>query len=271
VGISASAAWDQADAAAAEAIVAQFQGTPLVVGLAGAQGSGKSTMAPRLAARLSAAGLQTEVLALDDFYLGHAERLALASAVHPLLSIRGVPGTHDVGLLAQVLDAIRAGGPARVAVPRFDKASDDRLPVTEWRTTTGPVDVVLLEGWCVGARPQPDHALVEPVNALEREEDADGRWRGWVNRRLALDYAPLFARLGLRMFLRAPSFDVVLGWRTEQERALAAQGMSAPELRRFVAHYERITRWMLEDEPADLVIDLDPSRSPSGTPRVRLR
>jgi D-glycerate 3-kinase len=63
--------------------------------------------------------------------------------------------------------------------------------------------------------------------------------------------------------LRAPSFDVVLGWRTEQERSLLFGGMSGGAIERFIDHYERITRWMLEDEPADLVIDLDPSRKPT--------
>ena len=125
------------------------------------------------------------------------------------------------------------------------------------------VDVVILEGWCIGARPQPATALADPVNDLERREDADGRWRSWVNDRLATDYAALFDRLTLRILLRAPSFDVVLRWRTEQERHLLSSGMETPAMKRFIDHYERITRWMLEDEPADLVIVLDRDRNPT--------
>jgi D-glycerate 3-kinase len=250
--------WAGVDAAVARAIDARFAGAPILVGLAGAQGSGKSTMAPRLAKRLSDTGLRTHVLALDDFYLTRAERAELARTVHPLLATRGVPGTHDLSLLSAALDALLASRAA--AVPVFDKGLDDRAG---WRAIEGPVDVVLLEGWCVGARPEPDQHLAAPINALERDEDANSAWRKSVNHRLASDYAELFGQLDLRIMLRAPSFDVVLGWRTEQERSLVSGGMSDSEIERFIGHYERLTRWMLEDEPADLVIDLGPDRIPS--------
>ncbi len=253
-----SEAWDEADAAATLAIRKVHRGEPIVAGLAGAQGSGKSTMAPRLASRLSDAGLRTYVLALDDFYLTRDERAELARTVHPLLATRGVPGTHDVGLLADTLGALIAGQAVRV--PMFDKAADDRAG---WRLLDSAADVILLEGWCVGAPPEPAQRLAIPINALERDEDADGAWRTWVNHRLASDYAALFAQLDLRIMLRAPSFDVVLGWRTEQERALPFGGMFGSAIERFIDHYERITRWMLEGEPAELVIDLDPTRRPS--------
>src|SRR5690348_14070644 len=94
-----SPAWDAADAAVVQAIQARHDGEPILVGLAGAQGSGKSTMAPRVAQQLEDAGLRTAILALDDFYLTHAERAERARTVHPLLATRGVPGTHDIALL----------------------------------------------------------------------------------------------------------------------------------------------------------------------------
>jgi D-glycerate 3-kinase len=256
--VGVSPAWAGVDAAVARAIDAAFHGERIVVGLAGAQGSGKSTMAPRLADRLAESGLRTHVLALDDFYLTRAERAELARTVHPLLATRGVPGTHDVGLLADALDALLAGGPA--TIPVFAKAAGDRAG---WRTIDSAADVILLEGWCVGAQPEPEQRLLEPINALEREEDADAIWRTWVNHRLATDYAGLFDRLSLRILLRAPDFGVVLGWRSEQERALPFGGLFGVQMKRFIDHYERITRWMLEDEPADLVIDLGPDRIPS--------
>ena len=254
-----SAAWDKADAAATQAIEARFAGEPILVGLAGAQGSGKSTMAPRAAQRLESAGLRTAVLALDDFYLTRPERAELAREVHPLLATRGVPGTHDIALLTRTVDRLFSGDGAQV--PSFDKATDDRT--AEWRDMAGPVDVVLLEGWCIGARAQPATALADSVNDLERRDDADACWRSWVNARLATDYAPLFDRLALRILLRAPDFGVVLRWRTEQERQLLFGGMETPVIKRFIDHYERLTRWMLEDEPADLIIDLDEDRTPA--------
>lgn len=232
-----------------------------MVGLAGAQGSGKTTMAPRLAARLAERGLRSAVLSLDDFYLTKAERRHLAATVHPLLATRGVPGTHDPARLHAAIDALLAGQ-GEVTVPLFDKAADDRAPRPARLRIGGSAAVVLLEGWCVGAQSQPDGDLAFPVNALERDEDPDGRWRRWVNAELAGDFAALSGRLALRIFLRAPDFAVVEGWRAEQEANRARSAMTCAELRRFVAHYERITRWMLEDEPAELVIRLDASRTP---------
>lgn len=252
-------AWAEADAAAAQAIALCHAelGRRIVVGLAGAQGSGKTTMAERLAGALGGRGLRTAVLALDDFYLTRAQRDALARRVHPLLATRGVPGTHDLDLLNAALDALLAGRPASLA--RFDKAADDRAAGLR---VEPPADVVLLEGWCVGARPQPAEALAAPVNALEREHDPDGRWRRWVNARLENEYAALWRRLDLRLLLRAPSFDVVARWRGEQEAHLGPRAMTAPQLAGFIAHYERITCWMLGDCPADLVIALDEARTP---------
>ncbi len=238
---------------------------PLIVGLCGAQGSGKSTLSAELAARIA----HTVVLSLDDLYLTRAARIQLAGEVHPLLRTRGVPGTHDVGLGLRVLDALDRGLDA--PLPRFDKASDDRVPREHWRIARGDTQVLLLEGWCVGARPQTDTALSEPVNALERDEDADGRWRRYVNAALAGDYQRLFARLDRLVLLAAPGFSIVRDWRTQQERALrAAAGADATgvmddaELVRFIAHYERVTRHVLEEMPgrADLTIRLDETRRP---------
>lgn len=251
--------WEAADRAVADAISARHAASvrPVLVGLAGAQGSGKSTMAPRVAALLAGHGLRTAVLALDDFYLTRAERERLAREIHPLLATRGVPGTHDTALLAAALDALLAGRKARV--PCFDKATDDR---TGTRDLAGPFDVVLLEGWCIGARPETAAELAKPINALERDDDPDGTWRSRVNERLAADYAALFARIDLRVLLRAPDFAVVERWRAEQEAQLGERGMTQDQIARFVAHYERITRRMLAERNADLVIDLDRDRTP---------
>ncbi len=253
-----------------ETILARRTGPGFVVGICGPQASGKSTLTAVLAAMLRARGLTAAVLSIDDLYLTRAERQVLSAEVHPLLATRGVPGTHDVALGEAVLEALKGRG--EVALPRFDKACDDRAPLADWPVAAAPVDVVLFEGWCIGATPQDATALVQPINALERDEDPDGAWRGFANAALAGPYRRLFARIGLFVLLRPPGFEVVLGWRQEQERKLrerlaregagAGRAMSDVEVARFIAHYERITRHILAEAPAraDVTIALDAQR-----------
>ena len=250
-------------------------GRPVIVGLCGSQGSGKSTFALFLAALLETPGLSTAVLSLDDLYLTSAERRELADRRHPLLATRGPPGTHDVALGLRTLQALTAGGGGLAPLPRFDKANDTRADPAAWPKAPTPVDVVLFEGWFVGARPQPEGELAAPVNALEREEDIDGAWRGEVNRALAGPYQKLFERLDLLVLLQAPGFEHVQAWRTLQERKLAlrlaAEGgrgavMDEAAIARFIMHYERLTRWILHEMPdrADVVIRLGPHHEVVG-------
>jgi len=236
---------------------------PLIVGLCGAQGSGKSTIAAALAERLP----DTVVLSLDDLYLPCTEREHLAQVVHPLLKTRGVPGTHDVVLGETILADLRAGRP--VKLPRFDKALDDRAPESTWPHVEG-VRLVIFEGWCVGARPQAGAALEHPVNPLERDEDPDGVWRRYANDALAGRYQALFAVDAL-IFLAAPDFDVVYQWRLQQEHALATEiaagrragrAMSDEEVGRFIQFYQRLTGHIMREmaDRADLVVRLDTNR-----------
>lgn len=252
-------------------IAAVALGPAFVVGICGPQGSGKTTAVRVVAALLEARGLKVATLSLDDLYLPRADRQALARDVHPLLRTRGAPGTHDVALGLAVLDGLASGG--ETALPRFDKAIDDRAPVDAWPVVAGPVDIVLFEGWCVGARPEPAEALREPVNALERERDPDGAWRTHVNAALAGPYRPLFARLDLLVLFAAPDFETVLAWRREQEAKLRARlagtgqgrAMTDAEVAVFVQHYERLTRHIAREMPAraDVVVALDRDRRSS--------
>jgi len=227
-----------------------------------------------LRALLAERGRSIALLSLDDFYLGRAERARLAQQVHPLLATRGVPGTHDVDLAEQTFEALNDTG--TVAIPSFDKARDERRPVADWTSVAAPVDVILFEGWCVGARPQEEAALREPVNELERRRDGEGTWRRYVNEQLETRYRPLFERVDDLVLLKAPSFEVVYEWRAEQERKLrerlereggdTSRLMDEAMLRDFIAHYERLTRHILTEMPAraDIVIDLDAQRRPVG-------
>jgi D-glycerate 3-kinase len=242
---------------------------PFVLGLCGAQGTGKSTLAEGLTRRLEARGLRAAALSLDDLYLSRAERVRLAQIVHPLFATRGAPGTHDTALGVRLLDKVRAG--QDVVLPRFDKATDDPAPVDAWTPVTGPLDVLIFEGWCVGAHAQDDEALVAPINDLEATRDPETTWRRCANMALATDYADLFARIDRLVLLAAPGFEVVQRWRVEQEhdlrRRLAGQNdgarvMSDAEVGVFIQHYERLTRNILAGMPAyaDLTLRLDENR-----------
>ena len=242
---------------------------PLVLGICGAQGSGKSTLAAALARKCGAWGMPAAVLSLDDLYLTRAGRERLARDVHPLFLTRGVPGTHDVALGLEAIAALERGEAA--SLPRFDKAADDRAPRELWPAAPAGCRLLILEGWCAGAKPQPRSALAMPVNALEEAEDPQGIWRSHANMALAGDYQRLFARIDALVLLAAPGFDAVYDWRMQQEAELRARAstdspgvMDQAGVRRFIQHYERLTRHMLEEMPAraDLVVRLDVDRKP---------
>ncbi|MBW4936078.1 hypothetical protein [Marinobacter sp. F4206] len=262
----------------------------VVVGIHGAQGTGKSTLTLFLKEILSThRGCPTASFSLDDIYLTRAERRELADAVHPLFITRGVPGTHDIELGRQIIEKLRsAGANDQTPIPAFDKSIDDRVPRQDWPVFTGPASVILLEGWCLDARAEPDEALDRPMNSLEAEEDPRGIWRKHVNDCLKGAYRQLFDQLDTLVMLKAPSMESVLEWRTLQEHKLAEKSRSAPkkgepdggaqglrimsddEVHRFIMHYERVTRACLKEMPerADVLIEVAEDHS-LGLPRFR--
>ncbi|GGY43579.1 kinase [Bacterioplanes sanyensis] len=242
---------------------------PPVIGIHGGQGSGKSTLSHALADWYQASfGWNVVVISIDDLYLSHADRQQLATEVHPLLQTRGVPGTHDHQRGQQLLQQLRALKSGQtLSCPAFDKASDDRLPVSAWHQVTGPVDAVLFEGWCVGCPPQSPDQLTVPVNTLEQQEDPDGQWRHWVNQQLADHYQSWFAQLDHLIMLKVPDMGAVQRWRSQQERENLRQAqkdrpdrsLNEPALLRFIQHYQRLTEHALHTIPAvaDWVLELD--------------
>lgn len=247
----------------AGAIRAKLGESLLVVGICGAQGSGKSTLSEGLADLFRGEGVATAVLSIDDLYHTKAVREELGRTVHPLLATRGVPGTHDVALGLKLLDELAQGRPA--LLPRFDKGVDDRAPLDQWEHAPSDTRLLILEGWCVGARPQSTEALVNPVNDLERHEDPSGAWRRYANDQLVGPYRALFDRLDALILLAAPGFEIVLRWRIQQEQTLRAkgQGMNDAQIARFIQHYERLTRHILNEMPerADMTLPLNADRS----------
>ncbi len=249
-----------------ERLMAQRSG-PLLVGINGAQGTGKSTLAALLCRLLTASGKRVANLSIDDFYYSKEKREELAKTVHPLLRSRGVPGTHDVALALNLIAQLAADdSDSKLTLPTFDKSVDDRLPPEAWPAISTPVDVIILEGWFVGARPQSEEELTQAINELERIEDSDGRWRAYVNAQLGGTYQTLFDKIDMLVVLEAPGFLQVFQWRCLQEEKLGARAakgasglMDAEAIERFIQHFERLTRHCLQTLPraADRVFKLD--------------
>ncbi len=247
------------------------QGT-LLVGINGCQGSGKSTIAALITQVLTdIQGKKVANLSIDDFYYKKSQRQQLAEEVHPLFATRGVPGTHDTELLNRTLQQLLHTS-GNIKIPRFNKAVDDRFPEINWDSIEGPVDIIILEGWCVGVTPQPGNELYTPTNTLEIEEDIQAIWRNTINKAIKEKYSPIFEKFNQLIMLKAPSFECVYDWRKKQEDKLqmsqsnqdkdagAMSGiMNESALQRFIQHYQRLTEHMLTTLPqkADVIFHLN--------------
>ncbi|WP_448553840.1 P-loop NTPase fold protein [Thalassotalea montiporae] len=251
---------------------------PFFLGINGCQGSGKSTLASFLFHYLTEqAQLSVVNLSLDDFYFDQITRQQLASDIHPLLATRGVPGTHDITLLAKTLHALKTG--KQTLLPSFNKAQDNPAPKTDWLESPGNTDVVIFEGWCWGVTAQAMAELASAINSLEAKSDATATWRNYVNEQLASYYQPLYPLVDSWLMLKAPSFDCVAQWRWQQEQKLAAQQaivntketankvMSKPQVMDFIAYFQRLTEHALATLPerCDLVFELDQERNINAT------
>lgn len=238
-------------------------GRPQVIAISGAQGTGKSTLANMLAAKFCAQGLSAAAVSLDDYYLSKAQRQHLAQTEHPLLAQRGVPGTHDIEKAINDANAVLAGKP--VALPQFDKALDEpAAPLAAQQ-----LDILVVEGWCVGVQAQTAAELAAPLNTLEEVEDADGRWRRYVNAQLAGLYADYWRLLTPLVWLQAPDWDCVCRWRAKQEQQLwqsRGTGMTDTELARFMLPFQRLTQasWQQLPQQADIIIAMDQQHSLTG-------
>ena len=238
---------------------------PALIGVGGAQGSGKSFQC-RCFVRES--GLKVAHFSLDDVYLTLAEREAMARAVHPLFITRGPPGTHDIEMARSLIATLMIAQPEQeTKLPCFDKVKDDRAPESEWPVFVGRPDVILVDGWLIPAAP-PVGMPTEAINGMEEIEDPHRIWRNHMLTPLATRYPIFFRQFDATIYLQAPSFDVVRDWRAEQEKETLGRQLSGLEfamLDRFVMHYERVTRAMLGGaQRADWVVRLDDARNVLG-------
>ena len=236
-----------------------------VIGLTGGQGTGKSTISNILKIILKETyNLETVIFSIDDFYKTLQERKKMSKKISNLFLTRGVPGTHDTQMLFQCIKNLKTNKFKKMKIPKFDKSIDDRLKKNKWLRVQKKPNIVIFEGWCIGATAQKEKDLNSPINKLEKYEDNKKIWRQKVNLELKKNYMKIFNLIDKLIFLKIPNFKYVFKWRLLQEKKLRITGkgnktMNNNEIKNFIMYYERITKYMLKTLPkkADAVISID--------------
>ena len=228
----------------------------IIIGLAGGQGSGKTTISSIITLILKKYfKLNVFKVSIDDFYKTRKDRRILSNTKHPLLMTRGVPGTHDIDLMLRFFTKVKSKNFKKIEIPKFNKAIDDRYKKSFWYKLKSKPDVIIFEGWCVGAKAQTVNQLKKPVNSLERVYDQRIKWRSYVNNQLKTKYNILFKQLDGLLYLKAKNFNLLKKWRLKQERKLWTKTrnkrnlkiMSSGDLLNFMQTYQRITQQMFKD------------------------
>ena len=241
---------------------------PYLIGLTGGQGSGKTTLSIFIQQILKDIFKKSTVgFSIDDIYKTKEERDKAARNIHPLCSVRGVPGTHDIELGTNTIDSLFDAQPsAYTYIPSFSKILDKHFPKENWKKYKGRPDFIFFDAWCGGAKPIPENKWKPPLNKLEKEKDPDQIWARWSNNELAGDYQKLFNRFDKLIFIQVEKMDNVYENRWLQEKTMSKgikdkkllkNVMNKNQIKSFVMHYERLTRHILEEMPdqADIVIN----------------
>ena len=237
------------------------------LGLSGGQGAGKTTITSLLNIILTNYFKKKVcIFSIDDFYKTHNDRKKLSKNIHPLLKTRGVPGTHDIKFIINYLKKIKLKKNKVISLPIFDKSIDDRTIKSKWKKINYIPDIIILEGWCVGAKPQSNKLLNKAVNILEKKEDLNFKWRNYVNKQLKNKYKYLFNKMNDIIYMKVPNFSSLQKWRLKQENKLRLKNikkkfkiMTNSEVLKFMMTYQRVTQQMFKDVPkiASAVLNLN--------------
>ena len=235
-----------------------------IIGLSGGQGAGKSTITAVLKFLLKKLyGLEVCIISIDDFYKTKNERKKMSKKIHPLFLTRGVPGTHDINLINRIFQKLKKKNFKPFLIPKFDKSIDDRFKKKKWTRINKSPNIIIFEGWCVGAEHQKINALKKSINELERKYDASLIWRKTVNEYLK-KYKKIFKKIDKLVYLKVPNFNQIYYWRLLQEKKLKLTSknkeiMSKSQIKDFIMHYERITKQMMKEhlKISNLVVYLD--------------
>ena len=241
---------------------------PYFVGLAGGQGTGKTTTSSLIKIILSKYfNLNVFKISIDDFYKTRKERISLSKRVHPMLLTRGVPGTHDINMMLNFFKKSKIKKFKRLKLPTFNKAIDDRFGKKYWYDLKKKPDVIIFEGWCVGAKSETNNTLRKTINLMEKTKDQNQIWRKYVNDQLKTKYKKLYSQLNCLIYLKAKNFSLLQKWRLKQERKLWIKSkknsntkiMSKADVLSFMQTYQRVTQNMFRYMPkyASIIINLN--------------
>jgi D-glycerate 3-kinase len=239
---------------------------PYFVGLAGGQGTGKTTISSLIRIILTKYfRLNVFRISIDDFYKTRKERINLSKRVHPMLLTRGVPGTHDINMMLNFFKNSKSKKFKRLKLPTFNKAIDDRFNKKKWYDLEKRPDVIIFEGWCVGAKSEKNLTLKKTINSMEKTKDQKQVWRKYVNNQLKSKYKNLYSQLNCLIFLKAKNFSLLQKWRLKQERKLGVKSkvkskiMSKADVLNFMQTYQRITQNMFRNMPkyASVIFNLN--------------
>ena len=241
---------------------------PYFVGLAGGQGTGKTTISSIIMIILiKYFKLKVFKISVDDFYKTKKDRSLLSKRVHPMLLTRGVPGTHDINLMLNFFKKIKSKKFKSLKVPSFNKAIDDRSNKKNWQSIKERPDIIIFEGWCVGAKPLSTNSLKRSINSMEKVKDPKLVWRKYVNQQLKSKYKNLYSQLNCLIYLKAKNFSLLQKWRLKQEHKLKLKNMkksknkimNKEDIFNFMQTYQRITENMFKTMPkfASIVMHLN--------------
>ncbi len=204
---------------------------PLIVGVNGSQGIGKSTLTKVLTNSLNEFGIRTVTISIDDFYHTRKKQISIANKYknNPYLKDRGYPGTHDIALGESLLNALMHQKKSKVRIPLYDKSKyqgkGDRVLDTEWKETKTPIDLILFEGWMLGFESLANKKLGKHLNTINK---------------LLKDYQSWHDLIDKFIYLVPSKNNHVINWRVEAEEKMKASGktgMSTEEIKKYISNF----------------------------------
>ncbi len=246
------------------------QKTPLIQGISGGQGTGKTTLSKVLCLILKQLGYTTITISIDDFYKTYSERQKLQE-IDPRLIWRGPPVTHDLELAINILNQLKDPNYlSPIYLPRFDKSlwngQGDRK---ESEMINNKPDIVLFEGWFLGVQPINETKFNDAPLPIKTEEDR--QFAKDINEKLKA-YLPLWEKLDRLIILYPKDYRFSKQWRKEAEQKMILSGktgMNEQEIEEFVNYFWKalhpelfITPLAQNKSFVDLVITIDDNHRP---------